>query len=198
MLDKVASAGAGIGVREFLLTALTMTLTSWRVGRGDPVGNGLVVALEGHGREDELVDPGGAVDTSNTAGWFTTVFPVRLRHPGQPVDIDTARRDPAAARDLLRAVADQVAAVPNNGLDYGLLRYQRRDPALVAAPHPQVQLNYVGRLDLSPQHQGVAPWTLVTDPARHAWLTRAPEPELPLRYTFDVVPVVHPTAAARS
>ncbi|MDA3638390.1 non-ribosomal peptide synthetase [Mycobacterium xenopi] len=195
MLDKVASAGAGIGVREFLLTALTMTLTSWRVGRGDPVGNGLVVALEGHGREDELVDPGGAVDTSNTAGWFTTVFPVRLRHPGQPVDIDTARRDPAAARDLLRAVADQVAAVPNNGLDYGLLRYQRRDPALVAAPHPQVQLNYVGRLDLSPQHQGVAPWTLVTDPARHAWLTRAPEPELPLRYTFDVVPVVHPTAA---
>ncbi|BCQ08563.1 putative peptide synthetase MbtF [Mycobacterium heckeshornense] len=195
MLAKVASAGAGIGVREFLLAALTMTLTSWRVRRGDPVGNGVLVALEGHGREDQLAGPDAAVDTSNTVGWFTTVFPVRVRHRGRPLDIDTARRDPAGARDLLRAVADQVAAVPNHGLDYGLLRYQRRDPELVAAPHPQVQLNYVGRLDLSPEPPGAAAWTLVTDPARHAWLARAPEPQLPLRYTFDVVPVVHPSAA---
>ncbi|BBY04755.1 non-ribosomal peptide synthetase [Mycobacterium noviomagense] len=195
MLDKTASAGAATGVREFLLAALSMTLTSWRLRRGDPLADGVVVALEGHGREDELLEngaPGGAVDTSNTAGWFTTVFPVRLGYPGRPVDLDTARRDPAAARELVSAVAERIAAVPNNGLDYGLLRYQRRDPELAAAPHPQVQFNYVGRLDLSPQPQGAAPWTLVTDPARHAWLSRAPEPDLPLRYTFDVVPVVHP------
>jgi mycobactin peptide synthetase MbtF len=195
MLNKVASAGADIGVREFLLAALTMTLTSWRIRRGDPLGDGVLVALEGHGREDGLLDSAGAVDTSNTAGWFTDIFPVRLNYPGRPVDVDTAGRDPAAARDLLSTVAERITAVPNNGLDYGLLRYQRRDPDLVAAPHPQVQFNYVGRLDLSPQPQGAAPWTLVTDPALHAWLSRAPEPDLPLRYTFDVVPVVHPTPA---
>ncbi|WP_375484816.1 amino acid adenylation domain-containing protein [uncultured Mycobacterium sp.] len=197
MLDKVASAGADTGVREFLLAALTMTLTSWRIRRGAPLGDGVLVALEGHGREDELLEtgaPDGAVDTSSTAGWFTDIFPVRLGYPGRPVDVDTARRDPAAARGLLREVAERIAAVPNHGLDYGLLRYQRRDPVLAAAPHPQVQFNYVGRLDLSPQPQGPAPWTLVTDPARHAWLSRAPEPDLPLRYTFDVVPVVHPTS----
>jgi mycobactin peptide synthetase MbtF len=181
-----------------------MTLTSWRIRRGDPVGDGLVVALEAHGREDALIDPEGpgaaGVDTSFTAGWFTTVFPVRLAHPERPVDVDTARRDPATARELLHAVADRIAAVPNNGLDYGLLRYRRRDAELVATSPPQVEFNYVGRLDLSPEQRGdqprnAAPWTLVTDPERHAWLTRAPEPELPLRYTFDVVPVVHPTAA---
>ncbi|HZU47866.1 MAG TPA: condensation domain-containing protein, partial [Mycobacterium sp.] len=198
MLDKIASAGANTGVREFLLAALTMTLTSWRIRRGDPLGDGLLVALEGHGREDELLESGGpgcAVDTSNTAGWFTTIFPVRLNYPGRPVDVDTARREPTAARLLLEAVTERIAAVPNNGLDYGLLRYQRRNPDLVAAPHPQVQFNYVGRLDLTPQPEGCAPWTLITDPARHTWLSRAPEPDLPLRYTFDVVPVVHPTAA---
>jgi mycobactin peptide synthetase MbtF len=204
MLDKVAAADAGTGVREFLLTALTMTLTSWRIRRGDPTGDGVLVALEGHGREDELVDADaagvGAVDTSATAGWFTTIFPVRLGPGDPPVDVETARRDPALARELLSAVGEHVAAVPNNGLDYGLLRYQRRDPELVAAAQPQVEFNYVGRLDLSPQPQGgrptatAAPWSLITDPERHAWLSRAPEPDLPLRYTFDVVPVVHPTA----
>lgn len=153
MLEKVASAGAGTGVRGFLLTALTMTLTSWRIRRGDPVGDGVLVALEGHGREDGLVGDGaGGLDTSATVGWFTNVFPVRLGHPERAIDIDTARRDPVAARDLLRAVADGIAAVPNNGLDYGLLRYQRCDPDLVAAPHPQVEFNYVGRLDLGNCH----------------------------------------------
>lgn len=34
-----------------------------------------------------------------------------------------AERNPAAARTLLRAVTDQLAAVPNRGMDYGLLRY---------------------------------------------------------------------------
>jgi mycobactin peptide synthetase MbtF len=197
MLDKVAAADAGIGVREFLLTALVMTLTSWRVGRGDPTGDGVLVALEGHGREDELVEAGatdpGAVDTSATAGWFTSVFPVRLGRGRPSVDVETACNDPALARDLLDSVAEHLAAVPNNGLDYGLLRYQRRDPELVAAAQPQVEFNYVGRLDLSPQPQGPASWTLITDPERHAWLSRAPEPDLPLRYTFDVVPVVHPS-----
>ncbi|MGH3530773.1 MAG: condensation domain-containing protein, partial [Mycobacterium sp.] len=206
MLDKVGAADADTGVREFLLTALVMTLTSWRIRRGDPTGDGVLVALEGHGREDELVEAGAAgdpaVDTSATAGWFTSVFPVRFGGGERPVDVETARRDPALARELLGGVAEHVAAVPNNGLDYGLLRYLRFDPDLVAAAAPQVEFNYVGRLDLSPEPRGgqpdgagrAAPWTLVTDPQRHAWLSRAPEPDLPLRYTFDVVPVVHPSA----
>jgi mycobactin peptide synthetase MbtF len=199
MLDKVASAGSDIGVREFLLTALTLTLTSWRIRRGQPAGHGVLVALEGHGREDALVAADDltavALDTSTTVGWFTNVFPVRLGRAERPVDIETARRDPAAARTLLRAVADHLAAVPNSGLDYGLLRYSRCDPELAAAPHPQVEFNYLGRFDFLPEPQGAAPWSLVTDRELTALLPLGGEPELPLRYTFDVVAVVESTTA---
>ncbi|OMC16197.1 non-ribosomal peptide synthetase [Mycobacterium sp. SP-6446] len=199
LLDKLADAGADIGVREFLLTALTLTLTSWRVSRDQQAGAGVLVALESHGREDALVagdDAGGVeVDTSMTAGWFTNVFPVRLGVAERPVDVETARRDPASARDLLRAVADHVAAVPNRGLDYGLLRYQRRDPDLAVAPHPQVEFNYLGRVDLGPMLQPGAPWTPLTDDGLTESIPIASEPDLPLRYTFDVVAVVEGTAA---
>jgi mycobactin peptide synthetase MbtF len=198
LLDKVASAGADIGVRELLLTALTLTLTSWRIQRGESADGGVVVALEGHGREDALVVGDGPdavdVDTSMTVGWFTNVFPVRLGAAPQPVDVETARRDPALARNLLRAVADHLAEVPNRGLDYGLLRYQRCDPALVAAPHPQVEFNYLGRLDLGPMARPGAPWTPITDDVLTESFPLTTEPDLPLRYTFDVVAVVEGTA----
>jgi mycobactin peptide synthetase MbtF len=199
MLDKVGSGGTGIGVREFLLTALTLTLTSWRIRQGRPAGDGVLVALEGHGREDAIVGADGpdavGVDTSTTVGWFTNVFPVRLGAAEQPVDVDTARRDPATARNLLCAVADHLTAVPNSGLDYGLLRYQRPDPELAAAPHPQVEFNYLGRLDFIPDPKGAAPWALVTDPELTALLPLAAEPALPLHYTFDVVAAIQGTAA---
>ena len=104
-------------------------------------------------------------------------------------------RSPAAAVAQLRAVADHLATVPNNGLDYGLLRYSRRDPELAAAPHPQVEFNYLGRFDFIPVPQHNAPWTLVTDPALTALVPMVGEPQLPLRYTYDVVAVVESTTA---
>ncbi len=196
MLDKLAAAGADTGVREFLLTALTLTLTSWRKSCGEPADGGVLVALEGHGRDDALLtEPGRRdVDTSTTVGWFTNVFPVRLGAGPDAPDLETARREPAVARDLLRTVTNHVAAVPNNGLDYGLLRYHRRDPQLSAARHPQVEFNYLGRLGGSVTAQQGAPWTMNTDPTLTGLLPLATEPRLPLRYTFDVVAALQPTA----
>jgi len=198
LLNAVASVDADIGVREFLLTALALTLTSWRMRRSQPADGGTLVALEGHGREDAVVGGGPdavEVDTSTTVGWFTNVFPVRLGIAALPVDVETARRNPALARDLLRAVADRVAAVPNGGLDYGLLRYQLGDPELASAPHPQVEFNYLGRLDLGPMSRLGAPWTPITDDELTESVPLTTEPDLPLRYTFDVVAVVEGTAA---
>ena len=190
---------AGIEMRDFLLAALTMTITSWRVYRGQHATDGALIALEGHGREDAVL--GGAVDTSATVGWFTSVFPVRLG-AGAAVDVEQARRDPAAALALLQEVAKEVAAVPNRGLDYGLLRHHRRDPDLVTARHPQLEFNYMGRYDLSASPSPAAaeagaehaPWSLITDTELNAQLPTAPEPDLPLRYTFDVISVVDATA----
>ncbi len=177
---------AGIEMRDFLLTALTLTLASWRLERGQPAHDGALIALEGHGREDLLLAD---VDTSATVGWFTTVYPVRLGAGEATADVDTVRRNPAAARTLLRAVAEQVAGVPNRGLDYGLLRYTRGDEALARLPHPQVEFNYVGRHDLSGD-SAATEWSLITEDGLNAHMPTAAEPELPLRYTFDVISVV--------
>lgn len=186
---------AGVELRDFLLSALTVTVASWRAARGEPASAGALIALEGHGREDALL--GQSVDTSATVGWFTSVFPVRLGADDHPVDTDVARRDPERARALIRSVVEHVAAVPNRGLDYGLLRYDRRDPDLVSARQPQVEFNYMGRFDLSSDGAGEqgAAWSLVTDPELNAALPTSSEPELPLRYTFDVIAVVTPTEA---
>jgi mycobactin peptide synthetase MbtF len=190
----VALEGAGMELRDFLLAALTVTLASWRAARGESAAGGALVALEGHGREDGLL--GQSVDTSATVGWFTSVFPVRLGAGSQPVDIEAAR-DPEEARALIRSVAEQLAGLPNRGLDYGLLRYHRRDPELLAAAEPQIEFNYMGRFDLSSDGAGEQgqPWSLITDPALNQQLPTSSEPDLPLRYTFDVIAVVTPTEA---
>ncbi|MDZ4265182.1 MAG: condensation domain-containing protein, partial [Mycobacterium sp.] len=191
--------GAGIEMRDFLLTALTMTVASWRVSRGEPAHHGALIALEGHGREDVVVGGSeGSIDTSATVGWFTSVYPVRLGAGEAAVDVDTAERNPAAARTLLRAVTEQLAGVPNRGLDYGLLRYPNDgatvdDGDLAAFPGPQLEFNYVGRYDLSADRTATD-WSLITDSSLNARMPTAPEPDLPLRYTFDVISVVHGSA----
>ncbi|MFE3799919.1 amino acid adenylation domain-containing protein [Nocardia tengchongensis] len=175
----LASLTRDEGVREFLLTALTVTLASWRRERAQDPAHGALIALEGHGRADDLL----GTDTSNTLGWFTTVFPVRLG-AGMTVDIERAEQDPAAARALLDAVTEHLSAVPNGGLDYGLLRYTTRVPELATARHPQVEFNYLGRVDLS--GQAADSWSLLTGPLNEA-LPLDPEPDLPLRYALDVI-----------
>jgi mycobactin peptide synthetase MbtF len=172
-------------MRDFLLTALTLTLTSWRIARQQPAHHGALVALEGHGREDGLV---GGADTSATVGWFTSVYPVRLGAGEAAVDVDTVRTNPAAGRTLLRAVTEELASVPNRGLDYGLLRYTRADDAVAGLPDPQVEFNYIGRHDLSGDR--ATDWSLITDEVLNQHMPAAAEPALPLRYTFDVIAVV--------
>src|SRR5262249_53294781 len=56
-------------VNDALLSALGRVLSGW-TGR-----DRVLVALEGHGRED-VAD---GADLSRTVGWFTTQFPVALR-----------------------------------------------------------------------------------------------------------------------
>lgn len=178
--------GAGIEMRDFLLAVLTLTLASWRIERGDAAHHGALVALEGHGREDTLI---GGADTSATVGWFTSVYPVRLGAGEAAADVGAVRRNPAAARTLLRAVTEELAGVPNRGLDYGLLRYTRADRTLTGLPHPQVEFNYIGRHDRSADRTATD-WSLITDEALNQHMPAAAEPALPLRFTFDVISVV--------
>ncbi|SNY76253.1 non-ribosomal peptide synthase domain TIGR01720/amino acid adenylation domain-containing protein, partial [Paractinoplanes atraurantiacus] len=118
------------GVQDVLLTGLALAIRSWRPATAE---HGVLLRLEGHGREEHLV-PGS--DLTRTVGWFTTEFPVRL---------DPGGDDPAAA---LKRVKEQLRAVPDSGASYGLLRYLHPGAAeaLRGRPAPEILFNYLGRM----------------------------------------------------
>ncbi|MFC9648543.1 amino acid adenylation domain-containing protein [Streptomyces sp. NPDC056937] len=132
------------GVEPVLLTGLALAMEEWRRRRGRATGGdsrGVVVELESHGRAEVA-----GFDLSRTAGWFTSMFPVRLEHTGC-VWADVWMAGPALGRALKR-VKERLRAVPDLGIGYGVLRYL--DP--VAAPElsalgaPRAGFNYLGRI----------------------------------------------------
>ncbi|MFH9352447.1 amino acid adenylation domain-containing protein [Kitasatospora sp. NPDC017646] len=128
-------------VNDVLLTALALALGHWR-GDAPAVPDGAVLlGLEGHGRE-EIVD---GVDLHRTAGWFTSLYPVRLA-PGELSWSDVTAAGPELGRALGR-VKEQLRAVPDNGIGYGLLRHLNPATAELLAGYaePQVEFNYLGR-----------------------------------------------------
>ncbi|MEU1601783.1 amino acid adenylation domain-containing protein [Micromonospora matsumotoense] len=123
------------GVDEVLLAALTIAVASARPG-------GLLVDVESHGREP-LAEH---VDVARTVGWFTSLFPLRL-DPGA-VDWDQVWAAGPAVGAVVRRVKEQLRAVPDNGIGYGLLRYLNlaTGPELARLGRPQLGFNYLGRL----------------------------------------------------
>nr|WP_316233655.1 non-ribosomal peptide synthetase [Bradyrhizobium sp. SZCCHNPS2010] len=111
-------------INDVLLTALVEACAEWTGQRR------LLVALEGHGREELFAE----LDVSRTVGWFTSLFPVLLEVEGTS--------DAGAA---LKVVKEQLRAVPHRGIGYGLLRYLAG--AAVPEVSPEISFNYLGQLD---------------------------------------------------
>ncbi|HVQ92284.1 MAG TPA: amino acid adenylation domain-containing protein [Mycobacteriales bacterium] len=124
-------------VNDVLLSALGAAVATW-TGR-----DRVLVALEGHGREEILA----GVDLSRTVGWFTAEFPVALTMPAGAVPTGAVPAGDWGA--VLKSVKEQLRAVPHRGLSYGALRYLSGpdSPASVlrADPMPQISLNYHGQ-----------------------------------------------------
>src|SRR5690606_23864204 len=95
---------------DALLAGLALAVLDRRRRRGGEH-RGVGILLEGHGREEQLA---AGADLSRTVGWFTSTYPVAL----DLTDIDPA--DPPAA---VKAVKDQLRAIPDKGIGYGLLRH---------------------------------------------------------------------------
>ncbi|MGE6735174.1 amino acid adenylation domain-containing protein, partial [Streptomyces sp. NPDC059900] len=127
------------GVDDVLLTALALAVTRRR-GRAAYDG-GVLVDLEGHGRHDL----GGDLDLTRTVGWFTSLQPVRL-DPAVTDWTQVLGAGPALGQ-ALKAVKEQLRAIPDRGIGYGLLRHLNPDtaPVLAARPGPQIGFNYLGR-----------------------------------------------------
>ncbi|MFF8816159.1 amino acid adenylation domain-containing protein [Streptomyces pactum] len=130
---------------DVLLTALTLAAADWRRRRTAGTGQGLLVALEGHGRE-EITE---RTRLTRTVGWFTTIHPVHL-DPGR-ISWSEAFAGGPAAGDALTRIKEQLRAVPDKGIGYGLLRYLNPDtaPSLRDLPDPQIGFNYLGRFSTS-------------------------------------------------
>ncbi|WP_245820001.1 condensation domain-containing protein, partial [Rhodococcoides yunnanense] len=140
-----APAFYGVKINDVLLYTLGLAFARRTVEAGGVRGP-LVVGLEGHGREESVVDES---DVSQTVGWFTSVFPVA---------IDTGVSGtswPEVGREVLAADIDSVSksleTAPHRGLSYGLLRtYNPATRDLVRSmDKPQVVFNYLGRFGSS-------------------------------------------------
>ncbi|WP_077082180.1 non-ribosomal peptide synthetase [Mycobacterium numidiamassiliense] len=162
---------SGLPLPTLLIAATATMVTRWRRSRGQATPPPLL-ALETHGRADSLVDVPGAytIDTGDTVGLLSSMYPVR---------VDSA--DP-------RRVAERLAAIPGDGLDYGLLRYLRADTAarLAQFPGPQLLLNYLGAA-----HTGGGT-TLTPSRELLAGVSPQPEPDLAVRHELTIMAAVLP------
>ncbi|WP_405589007.1 amino acid adenylation domain-containing protein [Streptomyces sp. NBC_01092] len=125
------------GPDAVLLTALAAAALRHR-----GTGTGLLVHLEGHGREG-LSRP---ADVSRTVGWFTTQYPVRL-DAGAALGADFWQPARDAAGEALMQIKERLRSVPAGGLGWGLLRHHNPDtaPKLALLPVPDLRFNYLGR-----------------------------------------------------
>ncbi|MFE1929243.1 non-ribosomal peptide synthase/polyketide synthase [Streptomyces sp. NPDC059474] len=115
-------------VDDVLLAALGRVLGDWTGRRR------IAVDLEGHGREEHLLD---GVDLSRTVGWFTSLYPVAL---------DLAE---GGWGETLKSVKEQLRAVPSHGVGYGALRHLDPASGLRGAAEPGISFNYLGQFDWS-------------------------------------------------
>ncbi|MFF8911733.1 condensation domain-containing protein, partial [Streptomyces olivaceoviridis] len=132
------------GVDDVLLAGLAAAVTEWRTRRQTAPAatpGPILLDIESHGREESLI-PG--ADISRTVGWFTSAYPVAL--DTGPVDWPALLAGGATGAGLIKRVKEQLRAVPDHGVGFGLLRHLNPDTAtpLAALPRPQIGFNYLG------------------------------------------------------
>ncbi|MFG3207648.1 amino acid adenylation domain-containing protein [Streptomyces sp. NPDC048192] len=164
-----------------LLAGLALALARWRRTRGVS-GASTLVRLEGHGREEHLV-PG--AELSGTVGWFTAMYPVRLDVAG--IDLADAFAGGTSVGTAVKTVKEQLRAVPDNGMGYGLLRHlnTRTAPALAALRRPQIGFNYLGKAsgaDIPEELRGLG-WAPDT---AHRDLIAAPDADMPVLSALEI------------
>ncbi|MFJ9890725.1 amino acid adenylation domain-containing protein [Streptomyces sp. NPDC091287] len=170
-------AAFNANANDVLLTGLTLAVADWRRRRHGQSGQDLLVALEGHGRE-EITEH---CELSRTVGWFTSLYPVLL-DPGR-IAWGEVWQGGDAVGDILTRIKEQLRAVPDNGIGYGLLRHLNPDtaPSLSGLAEPQIGFNYLGRFDTTAAPQA-ADWAL----APEAGAVGGEDPGMPVAHALEV------------
>ncbi len=133
-----ANLGFHTQINDLLLSALAISLFEVF---GSDVNH---VTLEGHGRE--VIDE--TLDVSNTVGWFTSMYPVRLK-----------------AHNTISATIihtkEMLSAVPHKGIGYGALHQQQA----FAMSLPKISFNYLGQLGAQSDNEESSTWQISQEDA---------------------------------
>ncbi|MGH9201508.1 MAG: condensation domain-containing protein, partial [Vicinamibacterales bacterium] len=174
LLRAVPAAYQG-NITDILLTGLAIALLEWRRTHRRDSAHAVTIDLERHGRDHSF----SGIDVTQTIGWFTTMFPVRIDLRG--IDLTNAWTGGGALDKAVKTVKEQMRRIPDNGIGFGLLRYLNKAtaPILAALNSPQIAFNYFGRL----QAHGVPDWTLA---ARRQAFGGGFDPDTPLAHHLDV------------
>ncbi|WP_109752317.1 non-ribosomal peptide synthase/polyketide synthase, partial [Mycolicibacterium fortuitum] len=160
MLLSEVPAAFHAGVQDVLLIAFGLAVAEFTRAGGAPI----VIDVEGHGRNEEIVNLGGAaagdLDLSRTVGWFTTKYPVALDLQGRGGGLSWPQvvSGDAALGAVIKDAKEQLRALPD-GLTYGLLRYLNADVDL-AGPDPVVAFNYLGRMGATAMESSTDVWRI--------------------------------------
>ncbi|MBB5954040.1 amino acid adenylation domain-containing protein/non-ribosomal peptide synthase protein (TIGR01720 family) [Saccharothrix tamanrassetensis] len=172
-------------INDVLLAGLAIAVADWRRRRLGVDDSAVLVEVEGHGREQVVDD----VDLSRTVGWFTSVFPLRL----DVGELDRADlwAGGASAGTAIKRVKEQLRALPDHGIGFGLLRYLNPQTVgtLARFGTPQVGFNYLGRFGAG---ETAGEWSL---DAGTSVVGTGVSPDMPLRHAIAVTPVTEDTAA---
>src|SRR5262249_29027459 len=146
----------------------------WRRRGRDGGRAAVLLDLEGHGREEVCADVG----LSRTVGWFTSQFPVRLDAGG--LDLEEALAGGEALGRALKSIKEQLRALPDHGLGYGVLRYlnPQTGAQLSDFAAPQLGFNYLGRFAAP----AAADWSVAGDAVRLG----AGDAAMPLAHALEV------------
>ena len=125
-------------INDLLLTAFAGSICRWGGAKES------VINLEGHGRED--IDE--EIDLSNTVGWFTIQYPLRLKTDGTK-----------EIGDRIKSIKEQNRKVPDKGISYGVLRYLS-DAKNELCENCWVSFNYLGDFKNAEDKTKEAGWNL--------------------------------------
>jgi amino acid adenylation domain-containing protein/non-ribosomal peptide synthase protein (TIGR01720 family) len=143
-------------ITDVLLATLVQALSEWTANPN------ILIDIKGHGREAIFEN----IDLSQTLGCFTAHYPVWL-------DISGA----SSPGEILMGIKEQLRAVPNGGIGFGVLRFlvdgadvQRQ---FTSQPPAQLSFHYLGNSDYSLNQ---SPYFSIEDPI--ASITRISQEDL--------------------
>lgn len=123
---------------EILFAAFSLTLKDY-FGKGR-----YLIDMENHGRGFIESD----IDVSRTVGWFTAAY---------PLDINTSKLEDTS--QAIMYIKEKIRRIPNNGLNYGVLKYLTEDVDQRQYHLDQVKseiiFNYLGEINHLSTHENL-------------------------------------------